>query len=198
MNLANQLRNRVLVGVENVSKLIPFHGWHNSTRANMQTNAKSVDPISESHESDSKVLPRSRLMDGIQGMIGGLLWSVFVAFVLNALKVAGMVFSNSKFRFSTEEFLITFMIVPVWVVITGFIGLVRGAEKRAVASAVNRPSLSKHLLVGGVVGIIPGLFVIPFQQGCTILDLVQALSAMALFGALIGFMAFQVKRMKSR
>lgn len=164
----------------------------------MQTNAKSVDPISESQEANSEVLPRSLLMYGFQGMIGGLLWSVFVAFVLNALKVAGMVFSNNNFRFSTEEFLITFMIVPVWVVITGFIGLVRGAEKRAVPSAVNRPSLSKHLLVGGVVGIIPGLFVIPFQKGYTILDLVQALSAMALFGSLIGFMAFKVKRVKSR
>jgi hypothetical protein len=173
-------------------------GWNNSTGANMRTNAKSVDPISESHESDPKVPPRSRLMNGIQGMIDGLLWSVFVAFVLNALSMAGMVFANNKFRFSMEEFLITFMIVPVWVVISGFIGLVRGAEKRVVPSTVNGSSLLKHLLVGGVVGIIPGLFVIPFQKGCTILDLVQALSAMALFGALIGFMAFKVNRIKSR
>jgi len=71
-------------------------------------------------------------------------------------------------------------------------------EKRAIPTAVNGPSLSRHFLVGVVVGIIPGLFVIPFQKGCTILDLVQALSVMALFGAYMGFMAFNVKRMKSR
>ncbi len=120
----------------------------------MTTNGQSADPRSESHESVSEALPRSLLLYGIQGMMGGLPWAVLIAIVLNATRAAEIVLSGEEFRFSREEFLITFLIVPVWVVIAGIVGLIRGAEKRGVSSALNQPSLPKHLLVG-VAGIPP-------------------------------------------
>jgi len=96
----------------------------------MQINGKIPNSNLTSQESSSEKLPMRLLTSCIQGMLGGMKWSVLVAFVMVAVRIAVIAFSDTRFRLDWADFFIPFMILPVWVVIAGIVGLVRGVKKR--------------------------------------------------------------------
>jgi len=96
----------------------------------MQINGKIPNSNLTSQESSSEKLPMRLLTSCIQGMLGGMKWSVLVAFVMVAVRIAVIAFSETRFRLDWADFFIPFMILPVWVVIAGIVGLVRGVKKK--------------------------------------------------------------------